>query len=869
LLTHLSSWVGRLKVARGDQERDELRERLRRQNRTPEQIAAAMARKFGDRRRVAWRHAHGWTQQQVADHYNREVKDPNASMTAHRISDFERWPINGAGVKPSVVPTLAVLAKIYATSVSKIVDQYDRQNMSNGELIGIATVDSGVIPQQLPATISNFVGRAYELDILSTQLNRAGEDTGTVVITAVGGTAGIGKTTLVLYWARTYIDQFPDGQLYVDLRGFDPSGTPTPPATAIRSFLNAFHIPADKIPINPDDQAALYRTLVEGRRLVIVLDNARDADQVWPLLPGSPTCLVLVTSRQQLGSLIARNQAVHITLDFMTPAEARQLFTTVLGAERVQAEPDAVEELIQYCVGLPLALNIAAARIMAEPKMSLSTLVSQLREQRQRLDVLSTGDSQLTDIRAVFSWSYTALPSGAARLFCLLGLHPGPDINLYAAASLAGLPEPDTRQLLTALTQAHLLQEHTAGRYQFHDLLRAYAAETAHKYLSSRDSDVALQRLVDFYLRTACVADRLLYPHRPPTTHPEPPKPGYQPHTLADVTEAVAWFNVELPCLLAVQRLAAKRGWHTAVWTLICALAGFQWRHGNLHDSFAVWEAGLTTAEQLGDPSACARAHRRLGLACIQAGRHDDAIGRLYQAVALAEDAGDLLGQAHAYYNLARAWGQHGDDQRALEHATQGLYLFRDLGDQAGEAVTLSQVGRHQVSLGELDTARASCEAALVLHRQHHNRDGEAGTLDSLGYIAYQVGQYDQALNYYQQALALYRELGNHYGEAGTLDGLGYTYHHLGQHDQAIIYFQQSITLYHELGYHYGEADTLTRLGDTHHAIGNVAAAREAWQQALTILKQLGHSDADIVRTKLATLDADPEKPTTEGQLKD
>jgi transcriptional regulator with XRE-family HTH domain len=350
---------------------------MKEQGRSLEQIAAAMVRQFGDRPRAAWRHAHGWTQQDVADRYNREVNDKQASMSVKRISDYERWPINGAGIKPTV-PTLGVLARIYSTRVSKLADRHDRQKMSNAELIliALADVESGVIPRQLPSAIPHFVGRAHEMGTLTAQLDRAVEGLGTVVITSIGGTAGVGKTALAIQWARAHIDQFPDGQLYVDLRGFDPNSTPITPATAIRGFLDTFHIPAEKIPISLDDQAALYRTLVEGKQLMIVLDNARNSDQVWPLLPGSPTCMVLVTSRQQLGGLIAYQHAIHITLDYLTTAEARQLLTEFLGSERIHAEPEAVNELIQRCAGLPIALSIAAARVLTNPHLPLSTLVA-------------------------------------------------------------------------------------------------------------------------------------------------------------------------------------------------------------------------------------------------------------------------------------------------------------------------------------------------------------------------------------------------------------------------------------------------------------------------------------------------------------
>lgn len=804
-------------VARGDQERDELREKLLQQGRTREQIATAMARQFRDRPRTAWRHGYGWTQQEVADRFNREVNDSNASMTAHRISDFERWPIDGAGTK-TTIPTLGVLAKIFSTKISKLLDRHDRQNMTNAELITCAILDSGIIPpQQLPSAISNFVGRAHELDILNGQLDCAEEDTGTVVITAIDGTAGIGKTTLALYWARTHLDQFPDGQLYVDLRGFSPSGTPVTPDTAIRGFLDAFQVPADRIPINPDDQAALYRTLVEGRRLVIVLDNARNADQVRPLLPGSPSCMVLVTSRQQLASLTARERAMHITLDFLTTEEARQLLTDFLGPERIQAEPDAVEELIQRCVRLPTALTIAAARIMAEPHTSLSTLVNQLREQRQRLDALSTGeDSQLTDIRAVFSWSYTALTPQAARLFRLLGLHPGPNINLYAAASLAGLSEQDTRQLLTRLTRAHLLKEHLPGRYQIHDLLSIYASEQATSEESEPQRQAALHRVLDYYLHSGVAADRCLAPSRDLITLPTP-QLGVIPHKITDYEQAMNWFTTEHVGLLAVIDQAATCGFDAYAWQLPWTLDTFLHRQGQWQNLVARQRIAVAAAGRLGDRSAEALALRLLGDACMRLRHNTEASAYLQQALGIYQDLDDHTGQAHTHLSLSWVCERQGRYNQAITHA----------------------------------------QRALDHHRATGNHSGQATTLNDLGWYHAHLGNYQQAITHCQESVSLFRELGDRYSEANALDSLGYAYHSFGQHNQAIIHYQQSVTLYHGLGNHYDEADVLTRLGDTHYATSDFTAARDTWQQALTIFEELGHPDADSVRAKLESTTGD------------
>jgi tetratricopeptide (TPR) repeat protein len=813
-------------MARGGQDRkrqrDQLRQTLQHQGHTLEQIATAMARGFRDRPRSAWRHAHGWTQQDVADRYNREVNDSNASMTAHRISDFERWPINGAGTKPTI-PTLGVLAKIYATKVSKLVDRHDRQKMSAQERILLAVIDSGVIPQQLPSVISNFVGRAHELDILTAQLNRAAEDSGTVVITAIGGTAGIGKTTLALYWTRAHIDQFPEGQLYVDLRGFDPSGTPVTPQQAIRGFLDAFQIPAEKIPTSLDDQAALYRTLVEDRRLVIVLDNARDADQIWLLLPGSPSCLVLVTSRQQLPSLIARKHATHITLEFMTTDEAHQLLTNFLGKERIQDEPQAVDELIRYCIGLPIALSIAAARIRLDPHLPLSTLVGQLRGQRHRLDALATGDSQLTDIRAVFSWSYTALSTGAARLFRLLGLHPGPDISTLAAASLVGLPEHDTSTLLVELTQAHLIKQHSPGRYQLHDLLRVYASEQAAQDEPEPQRRAALHRVLDYYLHTGFAANRRIAPHRRSIAL-EAPQSGIIPDQITSYEQGMTWFTVEHAVLLAVINRAATLRFDAHAWQLPWTLVSFFDHRGYWHDWAVTQQCALSAAERLDDHAVQAAAHRELGQAHACCERYAEALASFQQALILYQNLGDRNGQAHTHLALGWISEQQNRYTQALNHGQRALRLY------------------HAIS----------------------HRIGEARALNNLGWYHAQLGDYQQALNYCEQALDIQHKLDDRVGAAETLDSLGYIHHHLGHHDKAISHYQHAVVLRQELGSRYFKANSLSRLGDTYQTTGNLAAAREAWQQALTIFEQLDHPDAEQVRSKLETLATGPDPDDTD-----
>ncbi|HZM80031.1 MAG TPA: NB-ARC domain-containing protein, partial [Candidatus Limnocylindrales bacterium] len=425
--------------------------------------------------------------------------------------------------------------------------QPDRAEPSSGDKVG----GSPTPPRQLPTT-PHFVGRAAELAALSELVDQPLE-TGTVVISAVAGMAGIGKTALAVHVGHRLAKRFPDGQLFVDLHGFTAGIAPMQAGQALGRLLRDIGVPDERIPSDLDERAALWRSVLAGRRMLMVLDNARDSVQVRALLPGAPTCLVLVTSRNQLSGLVAADGAHPITLDLLTEAEAHQLLTRRLGADRVAAEPDAVAQIITACAQLPLALAIVAARAATEPHLPLHALAGELRDNNSssssggRLAALRT-DDPATGVRAVFSWSYQALTPLAARLFRLLGLHPGPDISAPAAASLAALPLPDARGLLGELTRANLLIEHVPGRYTFHDLLRAYATEQAHTTDPDQQRHTATHRLLDHYLHTAHIAGRLLDPHRDPITL-TPAQPGVVPEHPTDSQQALDWFAAEHPVL--------------------------------------------------------------------------------------------------------------------------------------------------------------------------------------------------------------------------------------------------------------------------------------------------------------------------------
>ena len=665
------------------------------------------------------------------------------------------------------------------------------------------------VPRQLPAAPRHFAGRADELSALSRLLSPPGGDPpGVVVIAAIGGTAGIGKTALAVHWAHQIAGRFPDGQLYINLRGFDPSGTPVTPADAIRRFLDSLQTPAHQIPSTAEAQQDLYRSLLAGRRMLIVLDNARDAEQVRPLLPGGPGCLVLVTSRRQLTGLIAAEAAHPVTLDLLSAAEAGELLAQSLGRERLAAEPGVATELTGLCAGLPLALSIAAARAAMQPGLSLATLAGQLRDASGRLDVLDAGD--VASARAAFSWSYQNLSAPTARMFRLVGVHPGPDITAAAAASLAGIPLDQTRHALAALTRASLLTEHLPGRFAFHDLLRAYAAERADAEDGEAQCRAATRRMLGYYLHSAYAAALVLNPHLDQVSL-APPEPAVRPDEMTGYEQAMAWFEAERHVLLAVLGQAVSAGLDTHAWQLPLTMATFLDRRGHQHDHLTTQQIALAAACRLADHEAQALTHRGLGNVSVRLGSHQD----------------------------------------ARHHYGQALALHRQLGDQAGEGRAHICLGLISMEQGEYRESLAHSEAALALYRSAGFQPGQARALNNIGWCYAQLGDYQQALARCRQAIALAQEIGDQHGQAITWDSLGYAHHHLGQYPQAVACYQRALAILQEEGDRFRQTNILSHLGDTHHAHGERRAARQAWQQALAILDDLRHPEAEQVRAKL------------------
>ncbi|HTW04786.1 MAG TPA: tetratricopeptide repeat protein [Streptosporangiaceae bacterium] len=665
-------------------------------------------------------------------------------------------------------------------------------------------------PRQVPVVVAPFTGRSAELAMLSRLADQAAAASGTVMISAIGGMAGIGKTALVVAWAHRAAAAFPDGQLYADLRGFGGSGMPAAPGEVLHGFLEALGVAPGQIPAGLDAQAALYRSATAGRRMLVVLDNARDERQVRPLLPSTPGSLVLVTSRRQLTGLSAAEGAHLLTLDVLTANDASALLTARLGAGRAAADPGAVTEIAELCGRLPLALAIAAARAAARPALTLASLAAELQDARRRLTALDGGDPAV-GIRAVFSWSYAQLTPGAARIFRLLGVHPGPTISLLAAASLAATQAGQAGQHLAELARAHLVTELSLGRYTLHDLLRAYAAEQAEATDSQADRRAAVHRMLDHYLHTGFAAAVLLAPSRDRITIAEPHS-AVTPERLVDHEQAMSWLQAEYKIMLAAAALAAEMSFHSQAWQLPWTMADFLNRRGPWQDWVSVELTALKAVTRLGDAAGQAVTHRLV---------------------------------AKGYHRLA-------DYDRARAHTEAALSLYEQLGDHIGEArchQALSIIADCQEGLAE---SRRHDECALRLFEAAGHRAGQANIRNSLGWTHIQLGDPQRGLDYCREALALHRDLGDRAGEALSWDSVGYAEHRLGRLSQAAHCYRQALGIFQELGDLFEEAWVHIHLGDNHHAGGELAGALDSWARALDILEGLHHPDAEQVRAKLA-----------------
>lgn len=738
------------------------------------------------------------------------VRSPSGASCFYSKSQWARW-LNGESRPPrKAVARLAARLEAENIGTAHLTDLWDRAFAPLDD--GPPVTNESDPPRQLPAGISYFTGRAAELSLLDRLADEAAAGTGAVVIAAISGTAGVGKTALAVHWARQSAHRFPDGQLFVNLRGFDPSGAPVTPGEVIHDILTTLAVPAERIPAGLDAQTALYRSVLADRRMIIVLDNAHDADQVRPLLPGSPFCFVIITSRNQLTSLVAADGAQPLALDLLSDAEARELLARRIGSARLSAEPAEAAELLTLCARLPLALCILSARAAARPDFRLSALTSGLRGARDRLDALDAGDGP-GSVRAVMACSYADLRTDTARAFRLLGLHSGPDITVPAAASLAGIPDTQAHRLLNELTRAHLLAEHVPGRFGCHDLLRAFAEERAQASEGRAGADEAVRRMLDHYLYTAHAAAFLLSPGRDPLALPALSS-GVRPEPLADGDTALTWFEAEQKVLLRAIARAADAGFAVHAWQLAWAIGRFLDRRGHWQEWHTALHTALPAAERLDDRAAQAQLLGHIGIAGTRLGLYQNAYASLHRALDLYRQLEDPKGEARTHQYAGMMFERQGRYDKALGHARQALDLFRATGQRAGEADALNAIGWFHAHLRDYDQATACC----------------------------------------QQALRLYRELGDRHGEAAAWDSIGYASHHRGHHTAAAVAYRRALDRYCDLGNRYYQADTLTHLGDTHHAAHELEAAGRAWAQALGFLEELRHPDAARLRAKLVRL---------------
>ena len=752
------------------------------------------------------------------------------------------------------------------------------------------------VPHELPGAVRDFVGRAGEMAVLSGLLAGAGQASpGTTVISVIGGMAGVGKTALAVQWAHQVAEQFPDGQLYINLHGYAP-GEPVPASDALAMLLGSLGMAGHDIPVEAGERAARYRSLLAGRRMLVVLDNARDTGQVRPLLPGTAGCVTLVTSRDSLAGLVARDGARRLDLDLLSGADAARLMVALIGS-RAAEDPGATGALAEACCRLPLALRVAAELAAARPAVPLAALAGEL-EGLQRLDLLADGDDPHTSVRAVFGWSCRHLDPATARAFRLAGLCPGHDFDRYAIAAVTGTAPDQAGQMLTVLARAHLVQRTGMDRYGMHDLLRGYARELAAQG-PEEQRRTALGRLLDYYLATASAAMDAAFPAER-QRRPRVCAPGIEGPSMTSETTAWAWLNAERASLIAAAAHAAGHGWPSHATRLsgtlfryldtagcfaearvlhgyavqaargsddlpaeASALIGIGLAYaqqGRMQEAVTHFDQALTLSRTAGDKNGQARVLNYLGASDMRAGRYEDAAGKLAQALDLYRQTGERTGEAYALSNLGHVLSLQGDHEAATRPLEQARAAFRDLGDRQGEASVLHRIGLARLRHGDYDQAARDLTACLALYREYDDRVGQAEARTAMGQIRARQGRHAPAMRLLRQALASFRELGDQFGETHALNEFGGVLLAAGRAPDAHGHYTAALTLARQVGEQPEQARAHEGLGSIHHAQGDDDQARQEWQLALAIYTELSLAEAGRVRGLLDT--TRPRQPT-------
>jgi DNA-binding SARP family transcriptional activator len=656
-------------------------------------------------------------------------------------------------------------------------------------------------PAQLPADLTDFTGRGGQVDRLRGLLagSGAGSNPGAVRVAIVVGAGGLGKTALAVHTAHLLASEFPDGQLYANLHG---ATQPTDPAEVLAWFLRALGAEPAQIPLEEEERAAHFRTRLTGKRVLIVLDDARDAAQVRPLLPGSASAAVLVTARRRMPELAGSKV---LDLDILPPEEARTLFVLVAGEERADAEPAATDDVLAACAGLPLAIRIGGARLAARGSWTVRTLADRLADERSRLDELKAGNLA---VRASFEVSFASLPGpeapggvDPARAFRLLGLWTGSSISLPAAAALLGDDEDPAADALDVLVDANLLESRGPERFRFHDLLRVYAADRARSQETEEAQQAAITRLLTWYLHTTEAAASVISPRH--TRVPLEPSPdGVQPLSFGSLDEALDWCEQERAGLTAAVRMAAEGGLHEIAWKLPAAAMSFYFRRGYWGEWVATHETGLASARILGDRES----------------------------------------EAWMLNNLGMAYGRQRMPQ-AVDYFEQALAIYRDLGDVRGESRAATNVANAYFDLSRFGEALEAGRRSLAIQRRANKRYGEGIALDVIGCACRALGRFSEAVDYLREALAIFRELGDRMTEADALSDLGEAYLGLDRVDEAIGSLRESVAIWEDIGDRHGQASTLQRLARAQQLVGEADQARASLLDALRLFEELGDHD--------------------------
>ena len=689
----------------------------------------------------------------------------------------------------------------------------------------------------LPRDITSFTGRRQELDQLVAAAAAADGPSAVVGIHAIGGMAGVGKTAFAVHAAHRLADRFPGGQIFLPLHGHTPGRPPVDPADALASLLATLGVPAGQIPPGLAARMALWRDRLAERQLLLVLDDAAGSEQVRPLLPGAGASLVLVTSRRHLSAL---EDAASISLDTLPPDEAVALLVRLAGRARLDADDPAAAEIIRLCGFLPLAIGMVARQLHHHPAWTAAGRAAELASAVDRLELIATEN---LSVAAAFDLSYADLTESQQRLFRRLGLHPGTDIDSYAAAALDGTDLPAARRGLETLYDQYLLTEIAEGRYRMHDLLREHARALADRADPDRDRDAAIARLLDYYSRAAARADALTArqtrPARPGSAAADGSVPAAVP-ALADRNQALAWARAERGSLLACLDQATATGEHTRVIALTAGIAGLLRLDGPWADAIARHTVAAQAARDLGDRLGQAGALHDLGVVRRLTGDFPGAIQAHEQALDIYRDLGDRLGQANARHDLGVVRAATGGFLAVAQDLEQALDIYRDIGDRLGQANTLSYLGVRRLLTSDFPSAARDLEQALDIYRDIGDPVGQANALRDLGDVRRMTGDYPAAVRDLEQALGIYRAVGDRLGLADGLLFLGAVRRATGDYPAAAEVLEPALGIFRDLGNRLGQAHTLLSLGDVRRMTGDYPGAAQVLGQALGIYRDMG-----------------------------